>query len=160
MDARDFKIPKTEKSSPGESRDSLKPLGQYGYEVTDKDWLHERSTVIPPSSKVKRISAAEKAKILNICSNWKLYIEMKKKLEAHKLVNLDYARKMSENNSSTSAVGSVEQMETIPSNTECLNKQLALENIKDLDSTTSEYKRPTVSSLYTEPKTLNLDVNQ
>ena len=51
-------------------------------------------------------------------------------------------------------------METIPLNTECLNKQLALENTKDLDSITSEYKRPTASSLYTEPKTLNLDVNQ
>ena len=156
LDATDFKIPKSEKIDVDKTGDSLKPLGQFDYEVNDKDWLQERLPVVSPPIKEKRISAEEKAKFLSKWSNWKLYIEMKKKLEAHKLVNIDYAKAMSEKHSC--AEGSVRQLEKIPSNTECYDTQHSI--LKDVGSTISEYIKSPSSNMYAEPVCTNTLKNQ
>ena len=147
----EVKIPKTEKIDVDETGDSLKPSSQFDYVVKDNDWLQERLPVVSPPTKEKRISAVEKAKFLSKWSNWKLYIEIKKKLEAHKLVNIEDAKAMSEKYSS--AEGSVGQLEKIPSNTECFDLQNSI--LKDVDSTISEHIKNSPSSMYAEPVSTN-----
>ena len=65
-------------------------LSDFDYEVKEMDWLIEKPITKKPPTQEKRLTAEEKSKNFSNPNNWKLYVEIKRKLEAHKLVSLDF----------------------------------------------------------------------